>query len=68
MSNREPIANRNNYLFVRAVPAMIMMMIMTSNKKIMGKFTVTGPLRLIGWIATFVMGAAASAMAITSFL
>jgi hypothetical protein len=34
----------------------------------MGKFIVTGPLRLIGWISTFVMGAAATAMAITSFL
>jgi NRAMP (natural resistance-associated macrophage protein)-like metal ion transporter len=53
---------------VVAVPVMIMMMIMTSNKKIMGKFTVTGPLQLIGWIATFVMGAATGAMAITSFL
>ena len=51
-----------------AVPVMIMMMIMTSNKKMMGKFIVAGPLRIIGWIATAAMGAAAGAMAITSFV
>jgi Mn2+/Fe2+ NRAMP family transporter len=51
-----------------AVPVMIVMMIMTSNKKIMGKFIVTGSLRIVGWIATAAMGAAAGAMAITSFL
>jgi NRAMP (natural resistance-associated macrophage protein)-like metal ion transporter len=53
---------------VVAVPVMAMMMIMTSNKKIMGKFIVTGPLRIIGWIATAAMGAAAAAMATASFL
>jgi Mn2+/Fe2+ NRAMP family transporter len=51
-----------------AVPVMIMMMLMTSNKKIMGKFIVTGGLRIVGWIATAVMAAAAAAMAITSFV
>ena len=49
-----------------AVPVMIMMMLMTSNKKIMGKFIITGSLRIVGWIATAVMAAAAAAMAITS--
>jgi NRAMP (natural resistance-associated macrophage protein)-like metal ion transporter len=52
---------------VAAVPVMAMMMIMTSNRKMMGKFIVTGPLRLMGWVATIVMGAAAGAMAVTSF-
>lgn len=51
-----------------AVPVMIMMMLMTSNKKIMGKFIITGSLRIVGWIATAVMAAAAAAMAITSFV
>jgi Mn2+/Fe2+ NRAMP family transporter len=45
---------------------MIVMMIMTSNEKIMGKFIVTGSLRIVGWIATAVMAAAAVAMAVTS--
>jgi NRAMP (natural resistance-associated macrophage protein)-like metal ion transporter len=53
---------------VVAVPVMVMMMIMISNKKMMGQFIVAGPLRIIGWIATAAMGAAAGAMAITSFL
>jgi Mn2+/Fe2+ NRAMP family transporter len=53
---------------VVSVPVMLMMMIMTSNKKMMGKFIVTGPLRIIGWIATAAMGAATGGMAITSFL
>jgi Mn2+/Fe2+ NRAMP family transporter len=53
---------------VVAVPVMLMMMIMTSNKKMMGKFIVVGLLRIIGWIATAAMAAAAGAMGITSFL
>ena len=51
-----------------AVPVMVMMMLMTSNKKIMGKFIITGSLRIAGWIATAVMAAAAAAMAIASFV
>jgi Mn2+/Fe2+ NRAMP family transporter len=50
------------------VPVMIMMMLMTSNKKIMGKFIITGSLRIVGWIATAVIAVAAAAMAITSFV
>ena len=49
-----------------AVPVMAMMMLMASNKKMMGKFVITGPLRLMGWLSTAVMAAAAGVMAITS--
>jgi Mn2+/Fe2+ NRAMP family transporter len=38
-----------------------------SNKKIMGKFTVRGALRTLGWIATIVMAVATAAMMGTSF-
>jgi Mn2+/Fe2+ NRAMP family transporter len=34
---------------------MAMMMLITSNKKIMGKFVLTGILKYIGWLATAVM-------------
>jgi NRAMP (natural resistance-associated macrophage protein)-like metal ion transporter len=53
---------------VVAVPVMAMMMLITSNRKIMGKFVVTGILRDIGWLATAVMAAAAAGMGITASL
>jgi Mn2+/Fe2+ NRAMP family transporter len=53
---------------VVAVPVMAMMMFISCNQKIMGKFAVTGILKHIGWIATAVMMAAALAMAVTANL
>jgi Mn2+/Fe2+ NRAMP family transporter len=53
---------------VVAVPVMVMMMLMTSNKNVMGKFVVTGMLRLVGWIATLAMGFAAAGMGIAAML
>jgi Mn2+/Fe2+ NRAMP family transporter len=51
---------------VVAVPIMVMMMLMISSKKIMGKFVITGPLKLVGWISTAAMGVAALVLALTS--
>jgi Mn2+/Fe2+ NRAMP family transporter len=45
---------------------MAIMMLITSNKKIMGKFVLTGGLKYVGWLATSVMAAAAVGMAITA--
>jgi NRAMP (natural resistance-associated macrophage protein)-like metal ion transporter len=53
---------------VVAVPVMITMMHMTANPKVMGKFPVHDGLRLIGWMATVVMAAAAIAMGVTAIL
>lgn len=53
---------------VVAVPVMAMMMLITSNKKIMGKFTVTGIRLLVGWLATMAMAAAAIGMGLTAML
>jgi Mn2+/Fe2+ NRAMP family transporter len=53
---------------VVAVPVMLMMMLITSNKKIMGKFMVTGARQTVGWLATAVMAAAAVGMGVTAFL
>jgi NRAMP (natural resistance-associated macrophage protein)-like metal ion transporter len=53
---------------VVAVPVMITMMHMTANPKVMGKFPVHDGLRLIGWMATAVMAAAAIAMGVTAVL
>jgi NRAMP (natural resistance-associated macrophage protein)-like metal ion transporter len=53
---------------VVAVPVMVIIMLLTSSTKVMGKFAVTGPLKLFGWLATAVMGAAAIALVITSAL
>jgi Mn2+/Fe2+ NRAMP family transporter len=48
---------------VVAVPVMIVMMLMTAQPRIMGRFTVTGWLRWLGWLATAVMAACACGMA-----
>lgn len=53
---------------VVSVPVMAMMMLITSNKTIMGKFVLTGILKYVGWLATGVMAAAALGMGITAQL
>jgi Mn2+/Fe2+ NRAMP family transporter len=51
---------------VVAVPVMSIMMLLTHRKEVMGRFTVVGPLRWLGWLATALMGVTVAAMAITS--
>src|SRR5665213_1574590 len=53
---------------VVSVLVMTMMMLIISNKKIMGKFVLTGSLKYVGWLATVVMALAALGMAITAQL
>jgi Mn2+/Fe2+ NRAMP family transporter len=52
---------------VVAVPVMATMMLMIANKKIMGKFIITSPLRILGWAATLTMAAATIGMVVTAF-
>lgn len=40
---------------VLAAPVMIILMLMTRRKEVMGKFTIIGPLATLGWAATGVM-------------
>jgi NRAMP (natural resistance-associated macrophage protein)-like metal ion transporter len=47
---------------VAAVPVMAIMMLIGSRANVMGKFTLPGPLRFMGWLATAVMALAALAM------
>jgi Mn2+/Fe2+ NRAMP family transporter len=53
---------------VVALPVMAMMMLITSNKAIMGRFTIVGGRRIIGWLATAIMAAAAIGMLVTAIL
>lgn len=53
---------------VVSVPVMAMMMLIICNKKIMGKFVLSGVLKYVGWLATAVMAAAALGMVITAEL
>jgi Mn2+/Fe2+ NRAMP family transporter len=53
---------------VVAVPVMVIMMHMTHNPKVMGKFRVADGLRAVGWMATAVMFFAAIAMVVTSVI
>ena len=50
---------------VTAVPIMVVMMLMSSNPKVMGKFTVSRMLGGVGWIATIAMLAASTGMFLT---
>ena len=52
---------------VVAVPVMVIMMVMTADQRVLGKFTITGPLRVIGWLATAAMGCAVAGMMVSSF-
>jgi Mn2+/Fe2+ NRAMP family transporter len=50
---------------VAAVPMMIMVMLLSMNRQIMGEYTLNTSLKIWGWIATAVMTAAAVVMFIT---
>ena len=50
---------------VVAVPVMAMIMLMASQRKVMGEFTLHPLLKALGWIATAVMAAAAVGMFVT---
>ncbi len=47
---------------VVAVPVMAMMMLLASRSACMGPFTLSLPMKALGWIATAVMAAAAIGM------
>ena len=49
-----------------AVPVMVMMMLMAGRREIMGRFTVAGPLKILGWLATLLMAGAVAAMGLLS--
>jgi NRAMP (natural resistance-associated macrophage protein)-like metal ion transporter len=51
---------------VVAVPVMAIMMLLTHRSQVMGPFTVVGPLRWLGWLATALMGATVLGMAVLS--
>lgn len=50
---------------VSAGPVMILVMLMTSNGRVMGEFTVQGGLKWLGWLSAAVMLAAAAALFVT---
>jgi NRAMP (natural resistance-associated macrophage protein)-like metal ion transporter len=51
-----------------AVPVLAIMMLLTADKRLMGQFPVKGLLKIVGWIATFVMAAAVLGMGITAVI
>src|SRR6185437_6722031 len=50
---------------VAAVPLMIVMMVMTMQRKVMGQFTLPRPLWALGWVSTAAMAVAVVAMVAT---
>jgi Mn2+/Fe2+ NRAMP family transporter len=53
---------------VVAVPVMVVMMLLTAQRRVMGDFIITGSLFWIGWAATVAMAACVAGMAITVFV
>ena len=51
---------------VVAVPVMALMMIVSGNQRIIGKFSIGPIMRIVGWLATGVMSAAVLAMAVAA--
>jgi NRAMP (natural resistance-associated macrophage protein)-like metal ion transporter len=51
---------------VVAVPVLVVTMLMSANPKVMGEFKITATLRVVGWITTLVMTAAAMGLALTA--
>ena len=51
---------------VVSVPVLAIMMLIAQRRSVMGRFTVKGPLRWMGWLATGVMAVAVIAMGLTS--
>jgi Mn2+/Fe2+ NRAMP family transporter len=51
-----------------AVPVMTLLMRMAVNARVMGRFTVSGPVLWLGWLATGVMAAAATGWAASLFI
>jgi len=51
---------------VVATPVMVVMMLMTANKRVMGQFEIRGYLKTMGWIAAGVMAAASAVMFISA--
>jgi NRAMP (natural resistance-associated macrophage protein)-like metal ion transporter len=52
---------------IAAVPLMIAMMVVVSRHQVMGRFTASRPLLILGWAATAVMALAAGALLVSSF-
>jgi NRAMP (natural resistance-associated macrophage protein)-like metal ion transporter len=50
-----------------AVPVMIIMMLLSRDARVMGRFGISRTLRAVGWIATLVMAAAAVVLVLTTF-
>jgi Mn2+/Fe2+ NRAMP family transporter len=51
-----------------AVPVMIIMMLLSRDTRVMGRFGISLTLRAVGWIATLVMTAAAAILVLTTFV
>ena len=50
---------------IAAVPLMVMMMVMTARRRVMGPFVLPPALALMGWLSTLAMAAIVAAMALT---
>jgi NRAMP (natural resistance-associated macrophage protein)-like metal ion transporter len=51
---------------IAAVPIMILLMVMTAQSRVMGKFTIGGGLKTLGWLATLAMLGSVVGMAVTA--
>lgn len=50
---------------VTVAPIIVLMMMMASSRRVMGDFTVSLPLKLLGWLCAIVMGLCVAGLAAT---
>jgi Mn2+/Fe2+ NRAMP family transporter len=53
---------------VLAVPVMVLLMVMSRRKDVMGDFVIKGPLHWLGWLSTAAMAISVVAMVVGIFL
>jgi Mn2+/Fe2+ NRAMP family transporter len=53
---------------VTAAPIMTLIMLLASSRKVMGRFTLSPPLKIIGWLATVVMGVSVVGLVATALV
>jgi Mn2+/Fe2+ NRAMP family transporter len=51
---------------VISAPIMVVMMLMATNRQVMGRFVIGGGLKVFGWLATVLMAGTVLAMAVTA--
>ena len=56
------VARRGAFTLIELVAVMVVIILLASKKSVMGAYTASRPIRVLGWLATGIMGVAAACM------